>query len=106
MGSGRKATSVVSGRMAALGDLDVDRVRRTVGGSAGEIGDMVQDLAKNARKLREHEDVLSFAPMLVGVLLVAGLALFLGRGWLMGVLSSRRDEWSGRRSEGRGDYRI
>ncbi len=105
MGSSR-TRSVVGDRMGKLGDLDVDRIRKTVGDSAGGVGESVQDLVKNARKMAERQDVLSFTPMLIGVLLIAGLALFLGRGWLMSLIPGRQDVWSGRRPEGRGDYRI
>jgi hypothetical protein len=83
MDSGHEVKDAVAGRMKDLGDIDVEGIRRTVGASAGDLGDSVQEMARSARRLAGHEEPNRTMPMLLGVLVVMGIALFLGRGRLM-----------------------
>jgi hypothetical protein len=105
MGSGHEVKDAVAGRVKDLGDIDVEGIRRAVGASAGDLGESVQEMAKSARRLAGHEESNRTMPMLLGVLVVVGIALFLGRGRLMEMAMGTGDRSSGTRwSEARWDY--
>jgi hypothetical protein len=105
MGSGHEVRDAVAGRMKDLGDIDVEGIRRTVGASAGDLGESVQEMAKSARRLAGQEDSNRTMPMLLGVLIVVGIALFLGRARLVEMAMGTGERSSGNRwSAARWDY--
>ena len=105
MGSGHEVKDAVAGRMKDLGDIDVEGIRRTVGASAGDLGESMQEMAKSARRLAGQEESNRTVPMLLGVLIVVGIALFFGRGRLV-EMAMGADRPSGSRwSEDRWGYR-
>jgi hypothetical protein len=106
MGSAHEVRDAVAGRMRELGDIDVEGVRRSVGASAGDFGDSMQEMAKSARRLVRHEDSNRTMTTLLGVLVVVGIALFLGRGWLMDMAMGAANRPLGNSEpEDRWDYR-
>lgn len=105
MGSSHDVKDAVAGRMNDLGDIDVEGIRRAVGASAGDLGESVQEMAKSARRLAGQEESNRTMPMLLGVLVVVGIALFLGRGRLMEMAMGAGDRASGSRGPAdRWDY--
>lgn len=106
MGSRHEVKDAVAGRMKDLGDIDVEGIRRTVGASAGDLSESVQEMAKSARRLAGHEESNRSMPMLLGVLIIVGIALFLGRGRLMEMAMGSGDRPFGNPwSKDRRDYR-
>lgn len=82
---------MLKGRMKGLGDVDVDELAKTIGKSADGMGDAAQKVAKRARKAAGRDDSLPILPMLIGVGLIVGLAMLLGRTNLLDALFGPRD---------------